>query len=177
MRRIIIPLLALILAAACGPAAVAEPRRPSPVLPMPVGTPPRPAGTVADWDEPIRICAIQQGELALVPVRYVIATRDTTMLDGSPFSSGVPLTGEYAMVAGWFVERDTISFRGRPYVQYGLTRVLGVNEVARVGEYDGVGVYADAQDTASAARIVYLPTRPGCEFQPYEAVGREVDDG
>jgi len=122
-----------------------------------------------DWDEPIRVCVIQKGELTRVPVRYNPTSGDPTSLEGLPFSSVYPLTGEYASVAGWFVNREPITFRGHPYVLYARPRILGPHEITRVGEYRGVGVYAEAADTASAAQFIYLPTRSGCEFQPYAA--------
>ncbi|HEX6037345.1 hypothetical protein [Longimicrobium sp.] len=39
-----------------------------------------------------------------------------------------------------------------------------------VGRFDRVTVFAEEADTASASEVVYLPTRPGCEFQPYQSV-------
>jgi hypothetical protein len=65
------------------------------------------------------------------------------------------------------VNDEGITIRGRPYRREARPRILAIDEVAKVGEYRGVGVYADAKDTASASRWVYLPVRPGCEFQPY----------
>jgi hypothetical protein len=145
------------------PAPVARPHR-SPPLPEVCGCPP---GAVCRC---IRICVVQNGRLREVPVRYNTRPGDTLTVDGLPFSSLAPLTGEYASVAGWYVNREPIMVRGRPFARYGLPRVLGINEVTKVGEYRDVGLYAEAQDTASAARVVYLPTRPGCEFQPYMPV-------
>jgi hypothetical protein len=45
--------------------------------------------------------------------------------------------------------------------------VLGVNEVARMGDYMGVPVFGEAGATG-ATEVIYLPVRPGCEFQPYQ---------
>jgi len=56
---------------------------------------------------------------------------------------------------------------GRRYVKYGLPRVLGVNEVTRTADYMGVPVFAEAGATA-ATEVLYVPVRPGCEFQPYQ---------
>jgi hypothetical protein len=55
----------------------------------------------------------------------------------------------------------------RRYVKYGLPRVLGVNEVTRVGEFQGVPIFAEAGRTAPY-EVIYVPVRPGCEFQPYQ---------
>ena len=52
-------------------------------------------------------------------------------------------------------------------MKYGLPRVLGVTEVSRVGDFMGVGVYAEAGATGTPD-VIYIPVRPGCEFQPYQ---------
>ena len=52
-------------------------------------------------------------------------------------------------------------------MKYGLPRVLGVNEVTRTADFMGVPVFAEAGATA-ATEVVYVPVRPGCEFQPYQ---------
>lgn len=90
--------------------------------------------------------------------------------DSLPFSSMAPLTGEYASVAGWYVNREPIGFHGRRYTMYGRPRILGLSEVERVGGIDRVPVFAAKGDTA-AHPLIYLPMRPGCEFQPYALKG------
>jgi hypothetical protein len=57
-------------------------------------------------------------------------------------------------------------FQGRRFVKYGLARVLGVNEVTRVGDHMGVPVFAEMGQTRPD--VIYVPVRPGCEFQPYQ---------
>lgn len=96
-----------------------------------------------------------------------IARGEMMTKDSLPITSLAPLTGEYASVAGWYVNDKMITVRGRPFRRSGLPRQLGIDEVGKVGEYRGVGVYAEARDTASAPSVVYLPYRPGCEFPPY----------
>lgn len=110
---------------------------------------------------------VQRGVLREIPALYNSRTGDTLTQDSLPFSAVAPLTGEYASVAGWYVNDEPITIRDRSYRRHAPPRVLAINEVTKVGEYRGVGVYADATDTASAARWVYLPFRLGCEFQPY----------
>ena len=158
----------------CGPRTIPEPPPPAPA--RPAEAPARPAVMPVDWDEPIRICVVRNGELTRIPVRYDPATGDTSSMDGLPFSSVAPITGEYAAVAGWYVNDEPITFRDRRYTKYRLPRVLGENEVTRVGEFRGVGVYVERADP-SAETVIYLPTRSGCEFQPYLAAGRANDDG
>jgi hypothetical protein len=175
--RHIHPVLALLssaVLAGCGshgapppPAAPVEA-----VAPM-AAAPPRPSPPPEICDCPTGVCrcptlcVVERGELRQVPILYNSQTGDTLTIDRLPFSSVYPLTGEYAAVAGWYVNDEPISFRGRRYRQYGRPRVLWIMEVERVGVYRGVGVYAEAADTASAREVIYLPYRPGCEFQPY----------
>jgi hypothetical protein len=167
--RSITILLLTAVCGACGPRAVPQPSEPVPApenAPVPAAAR-RPPPPPVDHDRPIPVCVLRDGVLREVPARYDSRTGDTTTLEGLTFGSAWPLTGEYAVVAGWYVNREPIPFRGRRYALHGRPRVLGIDEVTRVGEYRGVGLYADARDTASAARVVYLPYRPGCEFQPY----------
>jgi hypothetical protein len=41
-----------------------------------------------------------------------------------------------------------------------------VNEVARAGDFQGVPIFAEAGQ--ARPDVIYLPVRPGCEFQPYQ---------
>ena len=56
---------------------------------------------------------------------------------------------------------------GRIYVKYGRPWVLGVNEVTRTADFRGVPVFAEA-GAGAKIEVVYVPVRPGCEFQPYQ---------
>jgi hypothetical protein len=42
-----------------------------------------------------------------------------------------------------------------------------VNEVTRTADFQGVPVFAEAGATG-ATEVLYVPVRPGCEFQPYQ---------
>lgn len=169
----LIAFLPLIAAAAgCGPRVVPEPPAPSPAAEtappaLPVAAARRPPPPPVDHDRPVPICVLRDGALRMVPARYDSRSGDTTTLEGLPFSSAWPLTGEYAVVAGWYVDREPITFRARRYTMHGAPRVLGINEIARAGEHRGVPVFVEAGDTGAAPATIYLPHRPGCEFQPY----------
>jgi hypothetical protein len=170
MRPAAVFLITSVLAMACG-------RRGSPPEPAPAAKPspsPRPwvAPEPVDWDRPLRVCIVRNGALVQIPVHYDSDTGDTTTLERLPLSHEAPLTGEYAAVAGWYVRNELIVFRGLRYVKYGLPREIWPTDLARVGEYRGVGVFADAADTASIG-FIYLPVRPGCSFQPYEPPHRQ----
>lgn len=164
MRAILFLIAAL--AAACGPRAVPPPE-PAPAPATVSAGAQRPPPPASACQCAIPLCTVRNGGLVPIPALYNAMTGDTMTLDSLPFSSAAPLTGEYASVAGWYVDREPILFRGRPYTMYGRPRVLGIPEVVPVGSFDRVPVFAEAADTASASGTVYLPTRPGCEFQPY----------
>ena len=118
-----------------------------------------------DSEHPRPVCVIHEGRLQHVQVRYT-AAGDTTY-QGVPFSRAFPLSRGYAAEAEWYRNNEPIAFGARHrYVRYGYPRVLGVMEVVRVGEHHGVGVYVRMGDTDDP-QVIYLPVRPGCEFQPY----------
>ncbi|HSU16918.1 hypothetical protein [Longimicrobium sp.] len=75
------------------------------------------------------------------------------------------------MAAGgetWFVNSEPVTFNGRRYVKYGLPRVLGASDVASVGSYRGVSVFAEPSADRMRPEVIYLPTSPRCEFQAYQ---------
>ncbi|HEU0300605.1 MAG TPA: hypothetical protein VFR37_14140 [Longimicrobium sp.] len=164
MRSIAVPLIAT-LCAACGSRAVPAPPDPAPVPASAPATRPYPPPP-AEVCRCIRICVVQRGRLLEVPVRYNTRTGDTLTMDSLPFSHVYPVTGEYAAVAGWFIHNEPITFHGVRWIRYGMPRVLGIPEITRIGEHRGVGVYLEMGQTVPVD-VIYLPTRPGCEFQPY----------
>jgi hypothetical protein len=165
MRSIVILLFAA-LAGACGSRTMPGPEPAASAAP-PTAARTRHPPPPSEVCRCLTICFVQNGRLRIENLRYNSSTGDTLTVDSLPISQLVPLTGEYASVAGWYVGGERITVRGRRYGMYGRPRVLGIDEVIRIDDYRGVSVFAEAADTASASRVVYLPTRPGCEFQPY----------
>ena len=113
----------------------------------------------------LEICVVENGELRAVIVRYNASTADSTY-EGRPFSEAFPAIG-YAAGAPWYIHNEGISVGEHRYVKYGTRRILAVGEVTRVGEYRGVPVFAEP-DAPATAEVVYVPVRPGCEFQAYQ---------
>lgn len=113
----------------------------------------------------VSICVIDDaGALVEVSARRNTENFDTTTADGRPFGSVYPVTADrYGAGNAWFAAGEPIAYEGRRYEKYGLPRVLGVDEVVRVGEWAGVPLFGDPL----AGDVVYLPVRTGCEFQPY----------
>ena len=52
------------------------------------------------------MCLVRNGRLEEIPIRFNSRTGDTLTVDSLPISQVMPLTGEYASVAGWFVENE-----------------------------------------------------------------------
>jgi hypothetical protein len=136
-----------------------------PVAPMPEPPVVQPMPPMTE-EPPIQVCVVQDGNLTNVSVQYNPTTGDTTV-NGQPFATAHPTGAQYAANAPWYIENQPLVFQRRRLVKYGLPRVLGVTEVTRVGEYMGVPLFAEPGQTRPD--VVYVPVRPGCEFQPYQS--------
>lgn len=168
-RSPILLLAAFVLTAACGPPAVSPGPESAPAAPP--APPAPPAATPVDWRQPIHVCVVRDGELVRIPARYDPATDDTTTLEGLPFASAAPLTGEYAAVAGWYLNREEFRFGRVKYSPYGFPLVMAPEDLVRVGVHREVALYAKRADPHWAETAIYLPTRPGCEFHRYQFSG------
>ncbi|HEX9938901.1 MAG TPA: outer membrane beta-barrel protein [Longimicrobium sp.] len=146
-------------------AAPVDPPPPPPLTQIaPQVVPPPPPAAQAMMA--IGVCVVQNGTAAIVQAQYDPAARDTTV-DGRPFRlAHAPSAAPYASDAAWYVHNEPITVRGRRFVKFGMPRVLGVNDVVGAGEYQGIPLFADAG--AARPDVVYVPVRPGCEFQPYQ---------
>lgn len=149
--------------------------RPLPPLappPPPAAVPPPPPPPPAPMSTALAVCVVENGMLRTVQAQYSSATRDTTV-GGRPFAEAHPATAApYAAGAAWYIQDALITVDGRRFVKYGLPRVLAAGEVTRLGEHQGVPVFAEVG--APRPQVVYVPVRPGCEFQPYQT---EVKSG
>ncbi|HUC83337.1 MAG TPA: hypothetical protein VMR70_20670 [Flavisolibacter sp.] len=117
----------------------------------------------------VRQCIIENGTLKTVVADYDPATGVySVMLNGTKkaFDDVYPPTGiHYAQTRSWFINNEKISFNGKKYIKYGLPRILGTTEIKKISEFDKIGVYVEQGLTDN--EVIYLPTRRGCEFQPY----------
>jgi opacity protein-like surface antigen len=147
--------------------------RPLPVpVPAPAPAPaPRPAPAPAPAEQTINVCVVDGTRLAQVEAIFIPSRGDTVVVrDGQrrPFASIYPATAPaYAANAPWYVAGQSITVANREYVRFGLQRVIGATELTNVGVYNGVPLFAETGSTAPHA-VLYLPIRPGCEFQPYQ---------
>ena len=114
----------------------------------------------------LAICVVEHGALRQVAVQYDTRTGDSTY-QGRLFSEAFPATNGYAAGASWYVGNELISVGDHRYVKFGRPRILGVNELLPTADYMGVPVFVE-HGAPATAEVVYVPVRPGCEFQPYQ---------
>ena len=120
-------------------------------------------------DTPIRACILENGALREVDARVRAARGDTVVVvegEQRPFAAVHPVSTGYAATREFFIQDGPVSFGDRRYIRFGLPQVIAPGELARVGEFQGVPVFTEAGASARP-ELVYLPVRPGCEFQPY----------
>jgi hypothetical protein len=122
--------------------------------------------------DPIRVCIIKDDALTEILAYYDNKTGATYVdRDGKlvKLDEAFPAGDVYTANKTWYINSDEIKCLGKTYVKYGLPRVLGVNEIEKVGVYDKVNVYAEP-NADDAPEVIYLPVRAGCEFQPYQVL-------
>jgi len=116
----------------------------------------------------INQCLIRDGVLTQIQIDYDRSTGEKTIiLDGKMATlTELEESKDYAVNTLWYKQHEDIKFEGRQYQKFGLPRVLGITEVTRAGMYKGVGIYLEA-GIDGPYEVIYIPVRPGCEFQPY----------
>jgi len=139
--------------------------------PPPPALPPPPPPTVVEQPrtqtQDIQVCVVQDGMLTTVTGQFNPATGDT-MVAGQRFATAYPATGPtYAAGQTWFINNETVTIGNERYVRFGLPRVIGTTEVTRRGEFQGTPLFIEAGATGTP-EVIYIPVRPGCEFQPYQ---------
>ncbi len=144
-----------------------------PILPPPpmvdgAPLPPPPAR----GEQAIQVCVIEGRIVGDIDAVYLPSTGDTVVVEDGvrrPFAEAYPATPpEYAAGAEFFLNSDPIRFMDRRYVRLGLPRRVRPSQVTRIGEYQGVGIFGEA-GVPTPPDVLYIPIRPGCEFQPYES--------
>ena len=141
------------------------PSPPLPPPPAPAAPPPPPA------EEVIQVCVIEGTTLGLRDVIFLPAENDTVVVvEGTrrPFNDVYPAAPPtYATGADWFTADEPVQFMDRPYEKVGLARIIRPAQLGRIGDYRGVSLFA-AADAGTPPEVIYLPIRPGCQFQPYQ---------
>ena len=127
----------------------------------PTTTPQRPAPV-----HNITLCIVENGALKTVAA-VVDTSRGDTLVDGRSWREVYPaIYPPYALGAPWLA-REIIVLDGRYYAPYGLPDVIAPQLLMRVGEFRGVPVFAERDIGEEVPSAIFVPTRPGCEFQPY----------
>jgi hypothetical protein len=142
------------------PVVVAPPVAPAPA-PAPPPAPPAPV------ERAIRVCVVEG--TALTEVDAVVVEGDTLVTaTRRPFAQAYPAVAPaYASGEAWYINNEPVRLLDREYVKFGVPRVISPNQLSRVGEFQGVGIFAES-GASTPQQVLYVPLRPGCEFQPYQ---------
>lgn len=142
-------------------------RTPDPAAEPPAPTP-APAPVAATAERPVALCVLRDGQVAAVAATYRPETADT-LVGGRPWQEVYPANSPpYAAGVDWFFNHEMMT-EGRR-AKYGAARIIEPEELKRYGEYRGVPLFVEADFPGGVADVVYVPVRPGCEFQPYRQV-------
>ena len=161
MKRTPVLVLAA-LTAACS--RYVRPASPGPVpAPAPAEAPPSPALPILLVPvDSARYCVVREGRLQDV----AFDLRDSTY-QGQPLARAFPLDSTYAGNRSWYASAEPITVLGGTFAKYGRPRIVGPTELVPVATFRGVTVFAEEGKGSDAPKVIYVPTRPGCEFQPY----------
>jgi hypothetical protein len=130
------------------------------------GSPDPPPDARVEAPREIHVCVLEDGRLREVRAAYDPVSGDP-LYGGRPFRDAFPDTAGYAAGERWYLENETISWERRRYIKYGLPRILAPRELLPGGRHGGVAFFIEA-NTEGTPGIIYVPTRPGCEFQAYQ---------
>ncbi|MBI4540425.1 MAG: hypothetical protein HY704_13060 [Gemmatimonadetes bacterium] len=128
-------------------------------------TPPLPTGTPASLclatGEEVQILVTAQSDTLLGPQRVSVRT----------LRPAAVFAGTYAQGRDWFTRDEQITFERRRYAKFGEAVSLRCSEIVRVGEHQGVPLFART-DAQRPYNTLYVPVRPGV-WQAYQTgVGR-----
>lgn len=141
------------------------------VVPVPVAPAPRPAPAPAPAEERIRVCVVEGTTLTEVDALYLPAEGDTVVMRNGmrrDFADAYPTVApSYAAGESWFLADDAVRVQNREYVKFGVPRIVPPTQLTRVADHNGVGLYAET-GTSAPYQVLYIPLRPGCQFQPYQ---------
>lgn len=121
--------------------------------PLPTGTP---TNVCLATGESIEVLISAQGDTLVGPRRVPIRT----------LRPGVVFAGTYAGTSDWFIQDETITLDDREYQKSGGEVRLDCNDIMRVGEHEGVPLYAESS-ADTPYEVVYVPVRPGI-WQGYQ---------
>lgn len=122
--------------------------------------PPLPVGTATNMclatGEVVQVVVTAQGDTLVGPTRISIRT----------LRPGVVFAGDYAEGRAWFTGDQAVTFETRSYRKSGGELRLECPNIVRVGEFQGVPLFADRTATRPF-QTLYVPVRPGI-WQAYQ---------
>lgn len=77
------------------------------------------------------------------------------------------LIAGYAGGESWFTRGQNLTVASRAYVKYRGERRVPLDQLRRLGEYQGIPIFGPPGETAAAPQAIYVPVRVGCIFQAY----------
>ena len=95
----------------------------------------------------------------------VVLLVDNTMLSIDQVHP-VGVTAGYAGQEIWYTRGQPVTLQGSAYMKYGGERRVPLDQLRRVGDYQGVPLYGAPADTVRP-QAVYVPVRVGCIFTAY----------
>lgn len=78
----------------------------------------------------------------------------------------ISLVAGYAGRETWFARGQPVTAHRRQYLKYRGERRVPLDKLKRLGEYQGIPLFAAPNDTVPPPAL-YVPIRLGCIFQPY----------
>jgi hypothetical protein len=111
-------------------------------------------------------CVVRNGRLESVEVQ-VLSFNGDTVYGTLPILRAFPIDSTCGLNAAWYTTSQPITMLGGVYVKYGLPRILGTTDVVPAATFREVTVFVEPGMDPRRPEVIYLPTRPGCEFQPY----------
>jgi hypothetical protein len=78
----------------------------------------------------------------------------------------VGVTAGYAGQEIWYTRGQPVTLQSRSYMKYGGERRVPLNQLRRVGDYQGIPLYSAPADSVRP-QALYVPVRVGCIFNAY----------
>lgn len=126
--------------------------------PLPTGSPAR---LCLATGEEVEVLVTAQNDTLVGPQRVSVRT----------LRPAVVFAGSYAEGRDWFTKDEPITFERRRYAKFGEQVALTCAEIVRVGEHQGVPLFART-DATRPYQTLYVPVRPGF-WQAYQTgIGR-----
>lgn len=113
------------------------------------------------------VCVFERNEARAVAAEVDPVGGDTIVEGGVSGRVYPRLPPPYGEEREWFRDRRPIMFGRGTYVAFGLPLAALPEDTRRVGDLDGIAVYARMDDSPETPAHLFVPLRPGCRLQTY----------